>query len=304
MLKGVTDLQYLDSFTLPTRDREEQFLMFSHNHKLEMSCYSNSPYPFGIFPEKKLRRIDFEPITVFCGSNGSGKSTLLNVIAEKLSVPRSAPFNKTPLYEEYLRFCEADLRFGTRLPKGSMIITSDDVFDYLLDIRAVNEGVDNRREDLFEEYNGFTDPKAPRFQMSSLEDYDELKKRNLARNRTKSKYVSAQVKREIRTRSNGESAFLYFTDRIRENALYLLDEPENSLSAPLQLELAEFIENSARFYGCQFIISSHSPFMLAMKDAAIYDLDRTPAERVRWTDIENVRIYHKFFEKHRDDFGR
>lgn len=297
-------MQYLDSFNLPTRDREEQFLMFSHSHKLEMSCYSRSPYPFGIFPEKGLDRIDFEPITIFCGSNGSGKSTLLNVIAEKLSVPRSAPFNKTPLYEEYLHFCEAGLRFGSRLPKGSMIITSDDVFDFLLDIRAVNEGVDNRREELFEEYNEFTDPTAPQFLMRSLDDYDELRKRNLARGRTKSKYVSRQVKREIRTRSNGESAFFYFTDRIKENALYLLDEPENSLSASLQLELAEFIENSARFYGCQFIISSHSPFMLAMKGAAVYDLDITPSKRVKWTDIENVRIYHKFFEKHRDDFGR
>ena len=34
----------------------------------------------------------------------------------------------------------------------------------------------------------------------------------------------------IREHSNGESAFLYFTEKIQENGLYLLDEPENSLS--------------------------------------------------------------------------
>mgnify|MGYP006990124335 CR=1 FL=1 len=34
----------------------------------------------------------------------------------------------------------------------------------------------------------------------------------------------------VREHSNGESAFLYFTDKIKENGLYLLDEPENSLS--------------------------------------------------------------------------
>ena len=44
----------------------------------------------------------------------------------------------------------------------------------------------------------------------------------------------------------------------RRAKLYLLDEPENSLSAELQLDLLKFIENSARFYNCQFIISTHS----------------------------------------------
>ena len=36
---------------------------------------------------------------------------------------------------------------------------------------------------------------------------------------------------------DGESALKYFTDHIDSDALYLLDEPENSLSAELQLEL-------------------------------------------------------------------
>lgn len=40
--------------------------------------------------------------------------------------------------------------------------------------------------------------------------------------------------------SNGESAFIYFSDKIKENALYLLDEPENSLSSQKQLELRNF----------------------------------------------------------------
>ena len=47
--------------------------------------------------------------------------------------------------------------------------------------------------------------------------------------------------------SNGESAMKYFVDHISENALYLLDEPENSLSIALQQELCKYIEDSARF---------------------------------------------------------
>ncbi len=106
----------------------------------------------------------------------------------------------------------------------------------------------------------------------------------------------------IREHSNGENAFQYFMDKIEENGLYLLDEPENSLSPERQLELVRFIEDSVRFFGCQFIISTHSPFLLAMRDAKIYDLDQVPVKPKSWTSLKNVQIYHNFFEAHRKDF--
>ena len=94
----------------------------------------------------------------------------------------------------------------------------------------------------------------------------------------------------------------YLVNQIQENALYLLDEPENSLSPERQLELQKFIEESARFFGCQFIISTHSPFLLSMKGARIYDLDENPVDIKRWTQLGNVRAYHDFFVKHKDEF--
>jgi predicted ATPase len=136
-----------------------------------------------------------------------------------------------------------------------------------------------------------------------MSQYDELKVRNEARRKTKSAFVTPRLNiGEIRGKSNGESAFLYFTEHIKENALYLLDEPENSLSPKLQLELAAFLSDSARFFGCQLIISTHSPFLLSMKGAKIYDLDTAPTEVKEWTELENVRIYHSFFEEHKNEF--
>ena len=102
--------------------------------------------------------------------------------------------------------------------------------------------------------------------------------------------------------SNGQSAMKYFTDRITENALYLLDEPENSLSIELQQELCEYLQASARHFGCQFVIATHSPVLLSMKDALIYDLDSTPVQTRKWTELENVRRYFDFFEQHRAEF--
>lgn len=36
--------------------------------------------------------------------------------------------------------------------KRTCFVSSDDVFDYILNVRNLNEGIDRKREDLFSEY--------------------------------------------------------------------------------------------------------------------------------------------------------
>ena len=291
-------MQYLKSFTLPNDSKELEYIV--SRGKLDMQCYNNQ-YPFGIFPHKRLSKIEFEPITIFYGGNGSGKSTLLNVIAEKLRLSRTAPFNNSPIIDDYIKLCEYRLG-SSSLPDKSSIITSDGVFDYLLDIRAINEGIDRRREELLREYDATVKSD---WQMKSLDDYEELRRRNEARRGTKSQYVTRRMKNlEYRMHSNGESAFAYFTNKIDSNALYLLDEPENSLSAKLQKELATFLEEAVRFYGCQLVISTHSPFILSLRGAKIYDLDGDPAGEKHWSELENIRAYYDLFEERRREFQK
>jgi predicted ATPase len=296
-------MQYLDSFRLPT-ERDEVDFILSADHKIMMECYSNNDfYPFKLFPQKGLSRLDFAPITIFYGNNGSGKSTLLNIISEKLGLRCLSAANDTPFFADYLGKCRAELTYGRKLPRDSAILTSDDVFDFLLHLRALNRGVNDRREDLFAEYERYRDPNT-HWQIQSLADYEELKARNDARHSTKSDYTSRRLPSNIPSRSNGESAFECFTTRIKENALYLLDEPENSLSVKLQQKLAVFLEESARFYNCQLIISTHSPFLLALKGAKIYDLDTNPVSIRRWTELENVRAYYEFFKENEMAFDK
>jgi predicted ATPase len=245
-----------------------------------------------------LERIDFEPVTILYGSNGSGKSTALNVIAEKCQIMRTAIFNKSNFFPDYVKLCQVNVR--AEIPDNSRIITSDDVFDYILDIRHLNEGIDLRREEVFAEY---LDAKYSHFQLQSFDDYEQLKKMNKARSKTQSKFVRSELMDNVREYSNGESAFKYFTESIGENGLFILDEPENSLSPKRQIELAGFIEDSARFFNCQVIMSTHSPFLLSVKGAKIYDLDEAPVRVKAWTELENVRLYHDFFKSHQDDFS-
>jgi predicted ATPase len=282
---------YLNTFIFPNENVEFDFIIGE-----KRTCY-DSFYPFKILSKNRFERIDFEPITILYGGNGSGKSTALNVIAEKTQVNRDSIYSKSNFYSDYINLCEMHLE--DEIPENSRIITSDDVFDYMLNIRNINEGIDQKRDELFEEY---LDTKYSSFQMNSIEDYDQLKKVNNTRRKTQSKFVREKLIDNVREYSNGENAFRYFVEKIGENGLYILDEPENSLSPKRQVELVKFIEDAARFLGCQFIISTHSPFMLAMRCSKIYDLDESPVDVKKWTELENVRTYYEFFKGHEDEF--
>ena len=86
-----------------SRSAEENY--FINSSRARMTCY-NTSYPFGLFRDRDLPEFCFNDITIFCGNNGSGKSSILNVIAEKLMLERSAPFNRTDFFEDYVAMCK------------------------------------------------------------------------------------------------------------------------------------------------------------------------------------------------------
>ena len=282
---------YLSRFAFPDDEKEFDFLL-----TVKRKCY-NSFYPFKVLSARGLLELELEPVTILYGGNGSGKTTALNVMAEALKLQRDSRYNRSRFFEDYIALCTHELR--GEIPERSRVITSDDVFDFMLNLRAVNAGVDEKREELFQEY---LDAKYSDFHFRTMEDYDRLKTVNMARSNTQSRYVRKNLMGNLPEHSNGESAFLYFTQRIEEDGLYLQDEPENSLSPARQQELCQFIEDSARFFHCQFLIATHSPFLLAMRGAKVYDLDANPVTIRRWTELPAVRAYYDFFQAHAKEF--
>ncbi len=292
---------YLQSFRLPTREDEENYFAAPGNFKAKQTCYSTK-YPFDLFRYRELPEFYFTDITIFCGNNGSGKSSILNVIAEKLKLERNAPFNRSIFFEDYVGLC--DYQLDRSIPKESKIITSDGVFERVLDIRRINDGIDSKRSDLIDEYIAENSPNAKPNLLQGMDDYDRWKRVSDMRNknRSQSRFLKENLMRNVQERSNGESALSYFVDSIQENALYLLDEPENSLSPQNQLQLKYFIEDSVRSFGCQFIISTHSPFLLSLKGAHIYNIDETPPTERKWTELDSVKVYYDFFVEQKDQF--
>lgn len=282
---------YLKDFYFAGAKAEERFF-----HEQKRTCY-DSYYPFQVLPEKGLDEMSFSDITILYGGNGSGKTTVLNIIASKIEAGRMAPYNKSSFYEDYLALC--DLEYANGQMENKAIITSDDVFDYMLDIRQLNERIDTKREERFDEY---MDYKYSSFKLESIDQVEELRKSTMAKKKTQSNYIRSTLIDNVREYSNGESAYKYFVKHIEQNGIYILDEPENSLSPEMQMELIRFIQDSVRHFGCQFIISTHSPFILAMENALVYDMDQSPVSVRDWHLLKNVQIYYQFFSERAEEF--
>lgn len=291
---------YLERFVLPI-DKEEILIKRRMEHNGgEVLGYIDNTYPCRLFEEKELREINFDKVTIFYGGNGSGKSTLLNLIANKLELKRIAPFNSSELFADYVDACkyelgEDDEGVKHKIPNGSRIITSDDVFDYMLTVRTNNMDIAEHIEEGRTEWANLRFGDTIKF--SGMQDYEAFRMQVMARKKSISRreFIKRNVGKEVRLNSNGETALKYFNTKLENDTLYCLDEPENSLSPKLQLELVKIIEDLARYCGCQFVIATHSPFLLAMEGARIYDLDATPVDIKDWWELENTKIYFEFF---------
>lgn len=286
-------MKYLKKFELLDEMQEHKISFYDETRQI-----FNSYYPLHLFSSKDFKYIDFDDITIFYGGNGSGKTTLINMISEKLKSSRKSSLNKGSYFDIYVHNCKYDMSFNQ--PMEIKTITSDDVFDYLLDVRSINANVNREKESLSKTYLKYKFSN----DRNSFDNYDELKNNYDSKRKTMSKFVRERlVNNNIIECSNGESALMFWERKIKEDSIYILDEPENSLSAENQLKLKKFIEDSARFYNCQFIISTHSPFLLKIIGAKIYDLDEVPVKTKKWKELPNVLAYYNFFKEYENEFN-
>ena len=253
-------------------------------------------YPFGLLSNKGLEHIEFAPITILYGNNGSGKSTILNVIAERLNIYNKTLGNTNEYFSSYVRMCTFTAgREG--IPEDSTMIRSEDIMHYIANIRKRNADIDKvvqewlmkgiQRGTLAAEHS-------VRQQFESLYD--------MGGGGSFHAVMVNKLTEKIDEESNGETALNYFKSRLFADNLYLLDEPENSMAPAFQQELANFICLLAYRLNCQFIIASHSPFMLSMQGARIYDLDKSPVWQREWYELDNMKAYYRLFKRFEDSF--
>lgn len=273
---------------------DEKKMIYLKTFKLSEKRISNmNIYPFNILKDKEPEVFIFENITVLYGNNGCGKSTILNIIAQRLNLKgKERNYTKVegwwPYFEEFVLGCKYELseneygRTISSIPLNSRYIKSEEILYEIRKIQheaVLQEAIKGNliRERGLEKTEEFLETEDGKKQFSRFEFMLD-------------KY------------SNGETTMQYLEDNIEPDKLYLLDEPEVSLSPQNQVKLAEEINKMARYLGVQFIIATHSPFMLGILDAKIYNLDTQDYKIQKWSELENVRYFYDFFKNRKKEF--
>ena len=238
---------------------------------------SDRQFPFSLKSLKDLGSMSFDqPITVFVGENGSGKSTLLKALAIKLNLPA---IGSTDL--------ESDETLDGVKTYGEQIITQ-------WKNRAFR-GFFFRAEDYF----GFV----KRLQNMDSEmqgDIVDFEKR-LSGTGLKLAVGSILGQKEALIRkygnltevSHGEGFLKVLEGRLQNEGIYLIDEPEAALSPQRQLALFSLIKNMAENHGCQFIIATHSPILMTLPNATIFQFG-DKIQQVDYEDTEHFTILKNF----------
>ena len=105
--------------------------------------------------------------------------------------------------------------------------------------------------------------------------------------------LEARYGEDLDANSHGQSFLRLFQSRFVPGGLYLLDEPEAPLSPQSQLGLmAMMVDMVAQ--DAQFIVATHSPLLMAYPGASILSFDHDPVERVRYEELESVRLVRDF----------
>jgi predicted ATPase len=105
--------------------------------------------------------------------------------------------------------------------------------------------------------------------------------------------IGAYGGKSLHHQSHGESFFALFRNRFRANGLYLMDEPEAALSPKRQIEFIGLMHDYCK-NGCQFVIATHSPIILAYPDAKIHLLEPDGIREVAYTATDHYLVTRGF----------
>lgn len=205
----------------------------------------------------KENPIEFtSPVAFFVGENGTGKSTLIEAIA--------VAFGFNP-------------EGGTRNFCFNTSETHSSLCEHIILSRSARpkDGFFLRAESM---YNA----------ASYIDELDEIAC-------GLPKLSESYGGKSLHKQSHGESFISVVQNRFGGRGLYILDEPESALSPSRQMtllsEMKRLVDN-----GSQFIISTHSPILLAYPEAEILEIGDDGLTSIDYDECDHVDLYRRFLE--------
>ncbi len=94
--------------------------------------------------------------------------------------------------------------------------------------------------------------------------------------------------------SHGEGFLAFFEERLSQQGLFILDEPESALSPTKQFEFLKILRAMQRAENCQVIMATHSPILMALPDADLRQIERYGLQPTTLEETSHFRLYREF----------
>jgi len=194
-------------------------------------------------------------VTFFVGENGVGKSTLIEAIAVSMGFnPEGGTIN--------FNFSTAD--------------SHSDLYRHL----TVCKGVKRHRDGFFLRAESF---------YNVATNIDEMDSEVSGAVPLIKSYGGISLHKQ----SHGESFMALAENRFGSNGLYILDEPEAALSPSRLLRLMCRMDELVK-RNSQFIVSTHSPILMAFPDAEVFELTEDGIRSLPYQETGHFRITKQF----------
>ena len=239
------------------------------------------PFPFNIPAIQFAKNIRLNKVNIFVGDNGSGKSSLLEAIAYKINLPLIGGFikanNRTGFEaaERLQPYLEIEWKRNTS--KG-FFFRAEDFSDFI-------NSVENERNKIagdLSELKGVVDD-------SIIAKMSENMNYNL-------REMRKNYGENMQAFSHGEAYLKILQTRIGDKGIFLLDEPEAALSPLKQLSLIFLILEILKNNNAQFIIATHSPILMGIPGASLYEIQEDSIKLVEFKETEHYRITKTFLD--------
>jgi len=196
-----------------------------------------------------------KPVTIFVGENGVGKSTLIEALAVAMG------FNAEG---------------GTRNFRFSTENTHSELYQYL----TVVKGMKYPKDGFFLRAESFYNVATNIDQMDSTPSFGPP-------------IIDSYGGVSLHEQSHGESFMALVENRFGGNGVYILDEPEAALSPMRVMTLMARINELVK-KNSQFIISTHSPMLMTLPGAEIYEISGSGIKSVSYEETEHFQVMRNF----------
>ena len=239
-----------------------------------------APFPFSVAAVQYARDVILNSkVTIFAGDNGCGKSTLLESIAYKLNLPLIGGYIKSHPGFEAARLLQPYLTIEwKRQTNKGFFFRAEDFSDFINSVEKER----NKIAGGLSELKGVVDDSIIDKMSESMNFKLHLMRKNYGEN--------------MQAFSHGEAYLKILQTRIGDKGIYLLDEPEAALSPLKQLSLISFILEVLKDKNAQFIIATHSPILMGIPGASLYEILETEMRLAPYTETDHYRITKGFLD--------